>query len=311
MLSRVANSICWMARYMERSNGMLRMLRTNYIFSQEEVRDFNWRSVLNLYSSFEADKKEKIQLHSPAVLQHLVLDQHNVSSVCNNISRARENARAVQDHITKEVWQCLNDYFHLMRDASLATQLQTGDPVTTFDMLIRHGLLYHGTVDITMPRNEGFTYLNLGKFLERAILSVDMLALKLIELHTPSKQGDESGAWRYLLYSLSGYELYIKSYRGLLDRKAVITQIIQNVSFPHSILYCLTQISRYFERLKEESLPESFAEVEFIIGRAMYTVKYAGVELGNEESVLKHLSQIRFELFSISDGLNQHFFAHN
>lgn len=104
MLSRVANSICWMARYMERTNGMLRLLHTNYVSSQDEVSDFSWRSVL---------------------------------------------------HITKEVWQCLNDYHHLIRDQQIHNQIKYGDPVTALDALIRHGMLYHGTVDITMARGEG------------------------------------------------------------------------------------------------------------------------------------------------------------
>ena len=103
MLSRVANSICWIARYMERTNGMLRLIRTNYISSQDEVADFSWQSILRLYSDLPSSQTSQINNHSPKVLEHLILDLNNTASVCNNIYRSRENAREAQDHITKEI----------------------------------------------------------------------------------------------------------------------------------------------------------------------------------------------------------------
>ena len=115
MLSRVAESIFWMARYMERTNRMLRMLHTKYVSSQDEINDFSWNSVLQIYS----DKPEKvfklIETNSPKVLEHLIVDRDNSFSIINNITRARENARSVQDHLTKEVWLCLNEYYHLIK----------------------------------------------------------------------------------------------------------------------------------------------------------------------------------------------------
>ena len=130
MLSRVADSVFWMARYMERTNGMLRILRTNYISSQDEVKDFNWHTLLRNYSDAGAEEMEAIGNNSVRVMEHLLLDKQNGGSVINNITRARENGRAVQDHITKEVWQCLNDYHHLIRDKNIYTQVKSGDPVT-------------------------------------------------------------------------------------------------------------------------------------------------------------------------------------
>ncbi|MDZ4809452.1 MAG: alpha-E domain-containing protein, partial [Bacteroidota bacterium] len=122
MLSRVADSVFWMARYMERTNGTLRILRTNYISSQDEVKDFSWKTLLRNYSDAPAEQIKAIGNQSVKVLEHLLLDKNNGASVFNNITRARENARAVQDHITKEVWQCLNDYYHLIRDANIHQQ---------------------------------------------------------------------------------------------------------------------------------------------------------------------------------------------
>jgi uncharacterized alpha-E superfamily protein len=311
MLSRVADSVFWMARYMERTNGMLRILRTNYISSQDEVKDFNWQTLLRNYSDAPAAEMEAIGNHSVKVLHHLLLDRNNGASVLNNITRARENARAVQDHITKEVWQCLNDYYHLIRNEEILAQVQSGDPVTAMDSLIHHGMLYHGTVDITMARGEAFNYLNIGKFLERAVLSADMLNIKLTELHYDLQHPVEVTALRYLLYSLSGYELYLKTHRGNFQTEHVLEQVIHNEQFPHSILYCLKQLLRYFERLETESLPASYKHLEFLIGRAMNSVRYSTINPADSEGLKNFLKQIRQELISIAAAFNQYYFGNS
>jgi uncharacterized alpha-E superfamily protein len=311
MLSRVADSVFWMARYMERTNGMLRLLRTNYVSSQDEVKDFSWRQVLHTYSDLPPEETNDIEKNSSKVIEHLLLDRNNSASVINNVTRARENARAVQDHITKEVWQCLNDYYHLIRNEQIYQQVQFGDPVSALDGLIHQGMLYHGTVDITMARGEGFNYLNIGKFLERAFLSADMLDIKLKELNYNLQQPVEVPALRYLLYSLSGYELYLKTHRGNFQVDYVLQQILYNTSFPHSVLYCLQQISRYFERLKTESLPESYEQLEFLIGRAMNNVKYSNIQPQDSEGLKQLLQQTRNELSGIAAGLNQYYFGNS
>ena len=309
MLSRVAESVFWMARYMERSNGMLRVLRTNYISSQDEVRDFNWHTLLRHYSDAPADKIEAIRNHSVKVLEHLLIDKENGGSVLNSIKRARENARAVQDNITKEVWQCLNDYYHLVRDPQVSLQVMHGDPVTAMDTLIHHGILYHGTVDITMARGEGFNYLNIGKFLERAILSTDMLHIKLAELDFDVQHPVDVPALRYLLYSLSGYELYLKTNRGKFQVQPVLQHIIHNENFPHSVSYCLKQLLRYFERLEQQSLPESYRQLEFVIGRTMKNVQYSIIDPSDRPGLVNFLQQTRSDLFTIAGAFNQYYFG--
>ncbi|MEQ1675942.1 MAG: alpha-E domain-containing protein [Chitinophagaceae bacterium] len=311
MLSRVADSVFWLARYMERTNGMLRILRTNYISSQDEVKDFSWHTLLQKNSDATPEELAAIGNNSVKVLEHLLLDKNNSASVFNNITRARENARAVQDHITKEVWQCLNDYYHLIRDKQIHFQVKQGDPVTALDSLVHHGMLYHGTVDITMARGEGFNYLNIGKFLERAILSTDMLNIKLTELNYNLQPPVEVPALRYLLYSLSGYELYLKTHRGNFQADHVLQQVIYNDSFPHSVSYCLRQLLRYFERLETESLPESYKQLEFLIGRSMNSVKYSNINLSDSEGLRKFLHQTRQELFGIAAAFNQYYFGNS
>ena len=175
--------------------------------------------------------------------------------------------------------------------------------------LIQHGMLYYGTVDSTMARGEGFNYLNIGKFLERAILSADMLNIKLTELNENLHSPADALEWRYLLYSLSGYELYLKTYQGKFETKNVVEQVLYESNFPHSVLYCLQQLTRYFERLKEESLPDSYAEVEFLIGKTTNHVKYSNIENAGEKAQQDFLIEVRSELFQIANAFNQFYFG--
>src|SRR5882762_3652093 len=166
MLSRVADSLYWMSRYMERTDGILRMLRINYASSQDDVQEFSWKPVLRIFTYLDEEGATKIARNTRAVLEYMVTDKENSNSVLNIITRARENARSVQDHITKELWQCLNDFYHTVRDEQLLEWLYKEDPITALDVLIKQGLLFYGTSDITMARGEGYSFMNIGRFLE-------------------------------------------------------------------------------------------------------------------------------------------------
>ena len=309
MLSRVADSIFWMSRYMERSSSVLRVVRTLYIASQDDMKDFNWSSLLDSYSIRENDSVP-LPTTSNQVLQYLILERGNIASVINNVVRARENARAIQDNITKEVWQCLNDYYHLIRERTLCYQLTDGDPVTALDTLIRQSMLFHGTVDITMGREEGFNFLSIGKYLERATQSIIILLLKLSSGYDPSETSNTAD-WRFLLVSLSGYELYLKTYRETVQPNLVVQQILHNAAFPHSVLYCLGRLHRYFERLQSESLEESYQYMDFQIGKTMNLVRYCNLKNITKDQLTKLLEKIREELFIIANGFNQYYFGLN
>lgn len=310
MLSRVADTIYWMARYMERTHGMLHIMRTNYISSQDDIKDFGWGPTLNTFGSeLTGDEITEMEKDTFEVFDYLILDKINSSSAYNNISRSRENARAIQDHITKEVWQCLNTYYHFIREPEIEKQLKTGDPVTAFDLLIRHGLLFTGTVKNTMTRDEGYTYLHLGKFLERAILTTNIIEIKLSEMEPEGLHSVDARGLRYLLYSLSGYEIYMKTYKGKFTTEQVLELVLYNTFFPHSLMYSLYQLNKYFERLKPESLPENYEQLEFLIGKILNYVKYSNIEADNLKTLNCFLLQTRQDLIEIGNSFSRYYFG--
>ncbi|MFT4095215.1 MAG: alpha-E domain-containing protein [Niabella sp.] len=311
MLSRVAESVFWLARYMERTNGLLRVLRTNYLASQDEMKEYNWQSVLQTYGYLAPEEIEAIQYNSRAVLEYVMLNRDNDASLINNITRARENAKAVQDHITKEMWHNLNGYYLLIREPGIKQTIKYGDPVTALDALIKHGLFLYGTINVTMSRGEAYNFLNVGRYVERAIITTDVTDIKLKEINY--QLNDETvgiPSLRYLLYSLSGYEAYLKVSRGIVEVDTIIKQILYDEDFVHSILYCMVHISRYFKRLYAQSIPESHEHVDFLIGKALNNLKYSNCNLSDGESIRSLLSQIRSDLRSIATAFNKHYFGY-
>lgn len=301
-----------MARYMERTGGMLQVSRTQYISSQDDLKDFTWTPLLNTFGGQLGEEELKeLEKDSTKVFHYLILDKENETSAFNNIMKARENARAVQDHITIEVWQCLNNFYHFIRETEFEDLLETGDPVTAIDLLLRYGLQYTGTIKNTMSRDEGYTYLHIGKFLERAMIVTDILRMEVNKFDSDVEQSLEPRGLKYLLYSLLGYQIYMKTYNGHFSSKQVLELVVHNNFFPHSLIYSLYQMNKYFERLKSESLPESYAQLEFLIGKTMNNIKYSNLQVNNKVMLNQFLLQTKKELIGIGECFSKYYFGNS
>ncbi|PWT71480.1 MAG: alpha-E domain-containing protein [Bacteroidetes bacterium] len=309
MLSRVADSLYWMSRYIERADGILRMLKINYASSQEDVQEFSWKPVLRIFTYLDEEKANLIAHHSRAALQFMVTDRDNPNSVVNIVTHARENARSVQDHITKELWQCLNDYYHAVREEHLLQALNREDPITVLDELIKQGVLYYGTIEITMARGEGYAFINIGKFLERCVQTADILQVKFGDVNYDFARMDTT-YWRYLLLSISGYELYLKTYRGGFDVKYVVEQTVLNPDFPRSVVYSISQLHRYFSRLKSDKNLDAHNKIEFMIGKIQSKIKYSSVENIMKQSLHPFLNEVKEDVYDVGNALNHYYFGH-
>jgi len=315
MLSRVAASFYWLSRYIERSDGMLRMLKINYASSQDAVQEFTWEPVIRIYAGLDEDEEDEkytpLHTDSRAVLKFMVTGKANANSVLTIITLARENARSVQEHITKDLWQCLNEYYHTIKDPKIEKALQRDDPIGILDVLIKQVMLYYGTVEITMERGEGRSFMNIGKYLERAIQSVDLLDTKFGSIDDNPDLLTDTTYWKHLLLSIGGYELYQKTYREGFEAENVLEQVVLNNDFPRSVIYSVNNIQRYFERLRNESNINDFRDLSFQIGRLQSRIKYSSVKSIREEGLHTFLSQIRGELYGIANRLNEYYFAHS
>jgi len=310
MLSRVADSLYWMSRYMERTDGILRMLKINYASSQDDTQEFSWKPVLKIFTFLEEAEANVLAHDTRAVLQFMVIGKENPNSVLNIVTLARENGRSVQDHITKEMWQCINDFYHIMRQERLAESFQWEDPITILDNLIKQGLLYFGTTDVTMARGEGNSFINIGKYLERAIQSTDILDVKFSDMNYEMDKVTDTTYWKYMLMSISGYELYLKTYRGGFEARNVVEQIVLNEQFPRSVIYSINQLHRYFDRLKTERTQSDFNQIDFMIGKMKSKVKYSTADSIISEGLHLFLNDTKKGLFEIGHKLNHNYFAY-
>jgi uncharacterized alpha-E superfamily protein len=296
---------------MERTDGILRMLKINYASSQDDVQGFSWMPVLKIFTFLKEEETQAMAHNTRAVLQFMVTGKDNPNSVLNIVTMARENGRSVQDHITKEMWQCLNDFYHTMRDSSLEQSLKKDDPVTILDHLLKKGLLYFGTTDVTMARGEGNSFINIGKYLERAIQSTDILDIKFSNLNYELAKTADTTYWKYMLMSISGYELYLKTYRSGFEAKNVVEQIVLNDQFPRSVIYSINRLHRYFERLKNDGNVAAFNQIDFMIGRIKSKVRFSTVDSITGEGLHHFLEETKGCLYEIGNTLSQKYFAYS
>ena len=310
MLSRVADSLYWMSRYIERSDGILRMLKMNYASSQDDF-DFSWKPVLRIFTYLEEEEAEKIAHQTRDVLQFMVTEKENPNSVLNIVTLARENARSVQDHIPKELWQCVNDFYHIVRDGSLIRKLNREDPITILDEVIKQCLLFYGTADITMARGEGNAFMNIGKYLERGIQSADILNVKFSTMGDDIDKTADITYWKYLLLSIAGYQLYLKTYRSGFEARNVVEQIVLNDQFPRSISYSISRLHIYFKRLKSERNASSFNEIDFMIGKLESKVQYSTAETIIQQNLHHFLNDIIAQLNGIGTALDEKMFSYH
>ncbi|HTE33817.1 MAG TPA: alpha-E domain-containing protein [Chryseolinea sp.] len=311
MLSRVADSLYWMSRYMERTDSILRMLKINYASSQDNPQDFSWHPVLRIFSSMDEEEIVRLDENSRKVLHYMIMDRENQNSIVNMVTLARENARGVQDHITVELWKCLNEFYHIVRGDRLVYAIQHGDPITVLDTLIKECMLYFGTTDITMFRGEGLCFMNVGKFMERVIQSSEILDIKLSDVAYDLDKPTDTAYWKYLLMSISGYSLYLKRYQSGFEARNIIDQVLFNSDFPRSVLYSCNQLVRNFERLRSEKNMEGFMKVQFMIGKLRSKVQYSDVQSVSNMGLHDYLNEIMADIDDIGVTLNQYFFAYS
>src|SRR5205809_7514120 len=125
-----------------------------------------------------------------------------------------------------------------------------------------------------MARGEGYAFINIGKFLERSVQSADILDVKFSDKDYNFDKTDAT-YWKYLLLSIAGYELYLKTYRSGFEARNVVEQVVLNNHFPRSIIYSITRLQRYFDRLKQEGKMSNYQQLDFMIGKLHSKVRFS------------------------------------
>ncbi|MBV9986827.1 MAG: alpha-E domain-containing protein [Chitinophagaceae bacterium] len=312
MLSRIADSLFWLHRYMERADGLLRLLKTSYIlsFDKVEASSITWEPALKIFTSLSAEEIAALQSSDTVVLQYLLTDVDNQNSLKVIITRARENARGVQDQITKEVWEQVNQMYHLINDASLPDKLAGPDAIVAIDALISSSDQFIGITDSTMPRGQGWNYMNLGKYIERCLLTAEFALAFFRPLDFDLNNEQDILYWRSLLLALSGYELHLKNYNSQNHNWNVATQVLFDKNFPRSLYYATDRAVRYLSEIVEQNPVAGTPALNRMFGRLCSSVKFAELEMVAEAGLEKYLLRVRKELNEFSRLFGQVYFSY-
>ena len=312
MLSRIADSLFWLNRYMERSDCMMRVIRTNYILSFDvgNTNNFSWKDVAKTFShSPEGIDDEQVK-DTSAALKFLIADSKNLNSTKVLITKARENARGVQDNITKEVWEQVNQLYHIVNAPELEKKLTGSRALELIDLLDQNNTLYYGVTDSTMPRGQGWSFMNLGKFIERCLLSIETSYMHFTKIDHQLDKTQDILFWRNLLLSLSGYELYLKTYTRDQHTMNVVDHIIFNKNFPRSLIYSLHRISRYLHDITEDTKMEGSENLQKAFGRISSKVEFADIKMIKDMGLPQFLYSLRQDLVNFSNQLTRFYFSY-
>lgn len=313
MLSRIADSLFWLNRYMERADGLLRVMKTNFILSLDKGVNgsITWRPMLEVFTHYSEEKILELENDTENTLRLLINDTSNNNSLKVILTRARENARGVQDHITKEVWEQVNQMYHMVNQPDLISKLVGYGGWGTIEDFSKQSLLFAGVIDTTMPRGAGWSFMNLGKHIERCMQTIEIADKQYRSIEYNLQSNVDILQWRYLLLSLSGYELYLKTYHSNNFNKDVLQQVLMNEDFTRSVIYSLTRISRYLNDVVGSNRSEENEGVKRFFGRLYSNVKYVDINTLNGINLQNFIGNIRHDLSEFSKKLAQNFFSYS
>ena len=284
MLSRTADHLFWMSRYTERAENTARMLDVNYQTSllpqSAAVARVGWQGLLSiseLLSTYNAKYGDIVQRD---VMEFMVKDEENPSSIISCLRAARENARAVRGSLTTEAWETQNQTWlearRMLRDGEFER-----DPAQFFDWVKFRSHLSRGVTLGTMLQDEAFNFLRLGTFLERAdntarLVDVKFHAVESDFFGTASEKDQEYDFyhWSSILRSVSGFEIYRKVYRDVIKPERVADLLILRAALPRSLHASLVEV---VSNLAQVSNDQS-AETQRRAGKLLADLQYARID---------------------------------
>lgn len=297
MLSRTADHLFWMARYTERAENTARMLdvnmQTQLLPQSAESAEQNWRALLGiseLEPSFEAKYKG---CNRKDVLDFMVRDPDNASSIASCLTHARENARAVRGTLTTEVWETQNTTWLEMNNLLKEGMLER-DPGEFFEWVKHRSHLSRGVTIGTMLKDESFYFIRLGTFLERADNTARILDVKFHGADGELLDGEEVDFyhWAAILRSVSAFETYRKAYRDVITPARVAELLILRGDMPRSLMACMSEVVNNLAQVRNDVS----AETERFAGRLNAELRFNSMEeileLGLHDYLTGFLEQV-------------------
>lgn len=287
MLSRVANCLYWMSRYIERAENTARIVDTNLqlLLDFRNLDDVtlaeHWMPIVQSTGDDEAFLAKYPQATGHSVTEFLVFDASNPNSINTAIAQARENARMVRDQITVELWEELNRLYLWSRSGE-ARQLWTNSPSDFFGQIKNSSLLLLGLIYATVVHNEGWQFMQVGKFIERADKTTRILDVR----HTTfPEQGPPASItqrdaleWSAVIRSCSAWDAYKAAYGADVRPEWAVELLLFSEEFPRSVRFCIEQFDNALRQVSGVS-PRRFSNLaERLSGRLLAELEYGSLD---------------------------------
>ena len=288
---------------MERSYGLLNLMKANYNSTLDSEDFSSWDSIMKSYMGVEDIEKNT----ALSVIDFMVFDRSNNNTLINMITSARENARSVQEHISREIWLSINKYFLDISSQDFYKSFKEKDPIDFINELIQYHHIYYSVADVTQERGNAYCFMNVGKYLERILQSIDFLNVKVDSLKTKNNNLTESYFWMNLLVSIGGYQLYVKTYKSIFSVDNIIELISLNEFFPRSIKFSLDKLYTHIMRLEKFNKPHE-NNLNFMAGKLRNQLKYSNLDSIKKQGLKNFAYEIQLQLNDISNEINKVYF---
>ena len=314
MLSRVANGLYWMSRYIERAENTTRIvdvnlqLLLNFRSLNDDTLEGHWMPIVQSTGDEEIFAELYPNASGENVSEFFVFQEKNPNSIVSCIMLARENARTVRDQISVEFWTELNRIYLFVRSKK-ATKLWQVSPNDFFLEVRNSSLLLQGLADATIMRNEGWLFMHLGRNLERADKTSRMLDIRQAatarDVSPRLRNQEDALGWSAMLRSCSAWDAY-KALHGSDVQPVYVAQfLLLNEDFPRSARFCIDQVTRALRRISNVREGNFTNNVERLAGLLHSELQYCDPKEIFEIGLHAYIDQLQTKLNDISSELVQ------
>lgn len=312
MLSRVANSIYWMSRYVERVENLARFVDVtlNFILDQPQGAAEPWRPLV--YAT--GDEKWFAEHYDAAtqdnVIEFLTFDPRYPGSIVSSLQWARENARGIREAISSEMWEQLNSFYYRVMEESLHRRFP-GGLMEFFQELRQASHLFEGITSASLTRNEGWHFAALGRFLERADKTSRILDVKYFALAPTARDKNavlDDLQWSSVLRSVSALEMYRKQRKRIAPAK-VVEFLLLDEEFPRAIRYCVNEASESLDRIASLSPVHQDCPAKKAMDELKADLGSVNVEALLDKGLHKFIDQLQLKMNSVGAAIHETFFA--
>ena len=311
MLSRVAESIYWMSRYIERAENVARFVDVNLrlILDQPGGMQTQWEPLVATTGDDEVFTERYGDPSREAVIRFLTFDAENPNSIISCLRAARENARSIRENISSEMWEQLNDTYLMVNETS--EEWAMAEPHQFFTDIKVASHLFMGQTDNIMSHGEAWHFCQLGRLIERADKTSRIVDVKYFillpsvgDVNTPY----DDIQWGALLHSASAFEMYRRTY-GLIAPKKVVTFLLLDREFPRSVLYCLSKAEESLHAISGTPLETFSNPAEQGLGQLRSEFAYAQVDWILASGLHEFLDAFQTKLNLVGEDIYKTFFA--